>query len=145
MVREAQRAGLSFDDIKLRTLNCSLEEEEELIEENPTPGTVPRVPTIEIDEPSPDPELDGAISPLGHRMTFGSIMQDEKDFTAVKNFRKPQESVFHKHLHSAGTCGKQNLHPSRLWKACAYHLTPTTGFVARLSLQLPEFFIMGSY
>src|SRR5689334_9013999 len=66
MVREAQRAGLNFDDDKLRALNCVHDEPARTRDPTPIPvpethhSTISQIPTIEIDPASPAPDARGA-------------------------------------------------------------------------------------
>src|SRR5690242_21292283 len=52
MVREAQKAGLEFDEEKLTALNCCHEEK---ASDGLKPQTI--IPAIEIDPASPDPTM----------------------------------------------------------------------------------------
>ncbi|KAF2405393.1 hypothetical protein EJ06DRAFT_502573 [Trichodelitschia bisporula] len=73
MVREAMHAGLKFDPVKLRALNCAPEDQDPNIFSADVADAVAfreqaRVPTINIDPGSPEPEkgargLDGTVEP----------------------------------------------------------------------------------
>ncbi|KAF2178493.1 hypothetical protein K469DRAFT_327818 [Zopfia rhizophila CBS 207.26] len=106
MVREAQRAGLSFDDVKLRDLKCA---HEEAAAPESRRQTVNPVPTIEIDPVSPQPEHD--VSPFDHRLA--DFQEKETNRTNGESSSAPTHclhrhphSKFHTHLHSAATKGK---------------------------------------
>jgi hypothetical protein len=87
MIREAQRAGLQFDETKLRALSCSPDEQEELASDRRmTAATL--VPQISIDPASPrleEPDCGQSSTP---------------DETAAAG-----ESAFHRVLHAAATRG----------------------------------------
>lgn len=87
MVREAQNAGLRFDERKLRALNCCPEGG---FHRAPTQATIPQ---IEVDEPSP--ELERSPSQV-------------LDAKGTREFGKNafEMSHFHRHFHSAATLGK---------------------------------------
>lgn len=87
MVREAQKAGLQFDEIKMRALHCSPPEPEVTFPPKPLRETLYPVPIIEID-PVPVEKRD--LSALGER-------QDTHHHHHTK---------FHRHLHSSATRGK---------------------------------------
>ena len=55
MVREAQRAGLQFDETKLQALNCGHPETLFPKPGGPCQQTPAQIPTIEIDPASPAP------------------------------------------------------------------------------------------
>jgi hypothetical protein len=95
MVREAQKAGLDFDEEKLEALHCWYDEDKLLITQPP-----PDVPTIEIDPGSPAPAGD-------NRMTNGA---PTKDFVDEENFASHHhahpDTLFHRHYHFAATKGR---------------------------------------
>lgn len=115
MVREAQRAGLSFDDIKLRTLNCSLEESTisaQAPEQESRQDTLFPVPTIEIDPASPIPKAEHSISPLSEALMEEATPTNGKNdtngesspLTSIQQQNRHHfTSKSHKHLHSAVT------------------------------------------
>jgi hypothetical protein len=99
MVREAEKAGLEFDDEKLEALHCWYDETEYLASQQQT-----NVPTIEIDPGSPPPTGDHN-DPNG--ATNGTI---HKDFIDEENFASHHhthpDTLFHKHFHFAATKGR---------------------------------------
>ncbi|KAF1998033.1 hypothetical protein P154DRAFT_622018 [Amniculicola lignicola CBS 123094] len=108
MVREAERAGLKFDSIKLHDLNCGYEEPLE----EPRSGheTLAVVPTIEIDSASPVPTDEGLNSMPVSEPIDGT---NDADIGGEKGSERKQHlplhahmSKFHKHFHSSATCGK---------------------------------------
>jgi len=110
MVREAQRAGLQFDEVKLEALNCSHPETAEEPTAQSRRARVAPVPTIEIDPGSPSPIADRDISPLG-RAHEGNIEDDHEhhhnqNFLHLNHLRHHLPTRFHGHLHSAATRGK---------------------------------------
>jgi hypothetical protein len=118
MVREAQRAGLNFDDVKVHSLNCShTEPHNPSVEAPPEAPPKPRrqtlmhIPTIEIDPVSPSPELPkcpnlkSSFSQIGK----GNGEADEKgeaEVEATYHHHYHLNSKFHMHLHAASTQGK---------------------------------------
>ncbi|KAK8203020.1 hypothetical protein IWZ01DRAFT_119371 [Phyllosticta capitalensis] len=129
MVREAQRAGLQFDEKKLRALNCCPEDEpSEYVRRDtvispqisppptsmPSPTTSPQpVPGINVIQPSPGlneeaPAL--AAAPPNHKHSGHKHDKDEddkdKDKEEHKTHRFPTKKDFHGSLHSAATRGK---------------------------------------
>ncbi|KAF2474571.1 uncharacterized protein BDR25DRAFT_331994 [Lindgomyces ingoldianus] len=102
MVREAQRAGLSFDNVKLRILNCSHEEPTQ--EPEPQRATLYPVPTIEIDPASPSPERE--VSTLGYRLGEPTIRVSEEESTLATHHHRWHNTNFHRILRDAATCGK---------------------------------------
>jgi len=100
MVREAQKAGLEFDEDKLEALNCYYEE--------PLEKDLQRqadVPTIEIDLASPHSEVaQGAGSGVPSSNTTVNGWTDEDNI--LSHHRKHPDTPFHKHLYSAATQGR---------------------------------------
>jgi hypothetical protein len=72
MVREAYRAGLSFDTVKLRALNCYPDDEENKNRFQPQRKAVEDIPDIEVDTASP---IDLVTEPFGRR---GAEAQESK-------------------------------------------------------------------
>lgn len=119
IVREAQRAGLNFDDEKLRALHCSYEEMTSAENNRPTD-----VPTIEIDPGSPSPVDDRPISPFGNgeaeitnEKSNGNAEKAGLNGATTNGAETPDEhkhyhpfqhltSKFHKHYHHASTKGR---------------------------------------
>ena len=101
MVREAQRAGLFFDEAKLRALNCYLDDAEA------RRRTTAVIPSIEVDAVSPSSER--GISPLGHRLGASAqpsrSAQDAHASGAKKHARRAP-SELHPMLHAAATRGR---------------------------------------
>ncbi|KAL5117192.1 hypothetical protein ACEQ8H_004880 [Pleosporales sp. CAS-2024a] len=100
MVREAQKAGLEFDEEKLEALHCWYDEEERV-----KPQT--HVPTIEIDPASPLPASnplsdDSNIAPDVARAT-GVV--DQHNF-ANHHLTPHLDTKFHNHYHFACTKGR---------------------------------------
>lgn len=103
MVREAQKAGLEFDEVKLRTLNCGCDEEDDPMDDR----RQTLVPTIEIDPVSPEPaaktesplQLNG--SPNGSPT---NTFVDEENFG--DHHHTPADTEFHTKLHYAATQGR---------------------------------------
>ncbi|KAF1941421.1 hypothetical protein EJ02DRAFT_377914, partial [Clathrospora elynae] len=98
MVREAQRAGLDFDEEKLQAFYCYLEE---------TPVTPANhqnnVPTIEVDPCSPSPVAEpNTSSAPSDGTTIDGYIDDEHVFT---HHREHPDTPFHAHLHNAATKG----------------------------------------
>ncbi|OCK75851.1 hypothetical protein K432DRAFT_429139 [Lepidopterella palustris CBS 459.81] len=89
MVREAQKAGLRFDEVKMRALNCCPEEMQE-------ERRKPIIPQIEIDPASPDPERGPSSMPLS---------QIDRPDTATTSLRTTP-SQFHTALHAAAMKGR---------------------------------------
>jgi len=108
MVREAQRAGLNFDEKKLKHLNCVDDSESE--EEGKKRSSVP-IPQIEIDPASPDPSRQRSMSafnvPLSQNNTQES-KEKEADTPTPSTPSSPgtKRSRFHHALHMAATKGK---------------------------------------
>jgi hypothetical protein len=88
MVREAERAGLRFDPVKLRALNCAQEEQ---------PHRIAAVPQIEIEGASPSPEFDDSKS------TGKSSIAGPSTFMAAA---PEKTSRFHHHIHNAAVKGR---------------------------------------
>ena len=99
MVREAQKAGLDFDEEKLEALHCYYEEPKTV---EPRRQTI--VPTIEVDPVSPNPvnEHDGTNGATNSEPT--------KDFVDDDNFASHHhthpDTDFHNHFHFAATKGR---------------------------------------
>ncbi|CAN9423683.1 unnamed protein product [Alternaria alternata] len=97
MVREAQKAGLDFDEDKLEALSCCHEE--------PT-TTVSRaqnnIPMIAIDPASPSPVIPRKNSDAPSMDTAGYTDDDN----ILSHHREHPNTHFHKHLHSAATKGR---------------------------------------
>lgn len=115
MVREAQRAGLNFDDVKVHNLNCSYTEPPEPSVEAPPEAflephrqTLMQVPTIEIDPASPSPEhptLTSSFSQIGEG-TSEANGEGEVEVEETHHHHYHLHSKFHIHLHAASTQGK---------------------------------------
>jgi hypothetical protein len=97
MVREAQKAGLEFDEEKLETLNCSYEE--------PTAAGSHAInlPVIEVDPVSPVPTPDPNTSYTTSKDTPTSYTDDGN---ILAHHREYPNTPFHNHLHSAATKGR---------------------------------------
>jgi len=91
MVREAQRAGLQFDQVKLRALNCWAEEIQEQRRMTATP-----IPQIEIGPASPDP---------GREPSTGFMGQGNRNDSST-SANEPAPSRFHTALHASAIRGK---------------------------------------
>ncbi|EUC45738.1 hypothetical protein COCMIDRAFT_5070 [Bipolaris oryzae ATCC 44560] len=95
MVREAQKAGLEFDEEKLEALSCCYE--------NAMSGggghTHNDVPTIEVDPASPSPTDGDAITSSG-------ITGYTDDETILLHHRETPDTHFHQHLNAAATKGR---------------------------------------
>ncbi|KAH7131975.1 hypothetical protein B0J11DRAFT_548003 [Dendryphion nanum] len=118
IVREAERAGLKFDQEKLHALNCGYEEPT-AVPEDPHQAIVP---TIEIDPASPSPVTDHPVSPFAtgqpetaNGTSNGDAEKRGLDGTATDEAmeEKPEQhcfhhlaSKFHKHYHHASTQGR---------------------------------------
>jgi hypothetical protein len=98
MVREAQKAGLQFDEVKMRALHCS-PPEPEVTSPPKTQDTLYEVPTIEIDPASQAPVEDGNPSTQGHPTTETSSL-------ASQGSQRHDLTKFHRHLHLSATRGK---------------------------------------
>ncbi|EAT89124.2 hypothetical protein SNOG_03919 [Parastagonospora nodorum SN15] len=105
MVREAQKAGLDFDEEKLEALHCWYDDDEYL-------GTQPQtdVPIIEVDPGSPPPTSDVNDDTGSNGIMVGA---GAKDFIDEENFAShhsphapPADTEFHKHFHFAATKGR---------------------------------------
>lgn len=135
MVREAQNAGLSFDEVKLRALNCSPEQQVAEAEAEAAANTrnqpLIQVPTIEIDAVSPEAGLDRSVSPLG-RCAPPELNNADNEQTAAIPTEHPYHhhyhhhhhhltSKFHKYLHKASTHGK--IHDVLQFRNGASHLS----------------------
>ncbi len=115
MVREAQRAGLEFDEDKLDALNCCYEEST-INKDTRQPNVAP---TIEIDPASPTPAIDSNTSPFAQRPNGNhdatTKRSDDKvntgggwvDETHYPKYQvECEDTPFHKHLHCAATLGR---------------------------------------
>jgi hypothetical protein len=107
MVREAQKAGLDFDEEKLDALHCWYEDE-------PVPTNDSRrvvVPTIAIDPASPPPDSEsytnGVNGTTSGAPTSGTTPNQWIDSENIlHHHREVPDTPFHKHLHSAATQGR---------------------------------------
>jgi len=102
MIREAQRAGLHFDPVKLKALNCAPDEDENLGQPQQRDNDAGDIPDIEINPPSPDINFDFRND---SKTTDGSTqppMQQPKASEDVAH-NAPDESTFLKILHHAST------------------------------------------
>lgn len=100
MVREAQKAGLEFDDEKLEALNCC---HEDRTFGGPRRQTI--APTIAIDPGSPDLE-NGHASGDGNPEESSDTFIDEKNTLA--HHRTHPDTSFHRKLHYAATQGRMH-------------------------------------
>jgi hypothetical protein len=104
MVREAQKAGLEFDEEKLESLNCCCEE--------PTAAGshANNVPTIEVDPASPAPTHDpNSLDPDSNTSSIPSTSTTAMytdDDNILAHHREYPDTKFHNHLHSAATKGR---------------------------------------
>lgn len=100
MVREAQKAGLEFDEDKLEALHCYYEE--------PLAKNLRRqvdVPTIEIDPVSPHSDIaQDTTSGVPSSETIVNSWTDEDNI--LSHHRDHPDTPFHNHLHSAATQGR---------------------------------------
>jgi hypothetical protein len=99
MVREAQKAGLDFDEKKLEALHCWYDETEWL-ESQPQAN----VPTIEIDTGSPEPTGHQSGTNGATNGTLGKSFVDEENFAS--HHHTHPDTMFHKHFHFAATKGR---------------------------------------
>ncbi|KAK7510647.1 uncharacterized protein IWZ02DRAFT_111779 [Phyllosticta citriasiana] len=127
MVREAQRAGLQFDEKKLRALNCcAVDEPSEYVRRDtviasPMPSSMsspvgspppPPVPPINVIHPSPLNENGPFMSEearnhkLQHNNNNNNNHSKEEDENNDGKHHKPTKKEFHASLHSAATRGK---------------------------------------
>ncbi|KAF2109025.1 hypothetical protein BDV96DRAFT_503300 [Lophiotrema nucula] len=116
MVREAQRAGLNFDDDKLRALNCSHVLPDGPPEPENRHTTLAQIPTIEIDPGSPMPTSPGVEAKRAHfgdhltatngEKTVNGVGHDEEQEKEKESHHQHHLSHFHKHFHTAGTQGR---------------------------------------
>ena len=104
MVREAQKAGLEFDEDKLEDLHCWHEGAQETSDSHRPPV----VPTIEIDPASPPPVSDrttnGGTSDAPSSGTTPSGWIDADNI--AEHHRSHPDTPFHTHLHYAATKGR---------------------------------------
>lgn len=99
MVREAQKAGLEFDEDKLEALNCYYEESLENTHHQAN------VPAIEIGIMSPQSgAAQGTASDIPSSNTTANSWTDEDN--VLIHHREHPDTPFHKHLHSAATQGR---------------------------------------
>ncbi|KAF2683470.1 hypothetical protein K458DRAFT_305296 [Lentithecium fluviatile CBS 122367] len=98
MVREAQKAGLQFDEIKLRALHCSPPEPKGTSPPKSRRGTLYPVPIIEIDSDNPTTADEGTA-------VLDQHPSDATSTASHDNFHH-HHTKFHGHLHSAATRGK---------------------------------------
>jgi hypothetical protein len=115
MVREAQRAGLNFDAVKLHNLNCGYSPElEPPVEVAPEVSaeshlqTPMQVPIIEIDPATPSTEQPDPISslPRGSEENGETNEKVEASVEATHHHHHHLRSKFHTHFHTASTKGK---------------------------------------
>lgn len=99
MVREAQRAGLQFDEVKLCALNCSHPQSfsGELVQSHRE--RLVSVPAIEINPVSPVGIDESEVSSLGQRQLEDSTITHQQH-------HRHNNTKFHRHLHSAATRGR---------------------------------------
>jgi hypothetical protein len=95
MVREAQKAGLEFDEEKLEALSCC--------HEDAMPGgrAQDNVPTIEVDPASPS-LIDGDAN------TSSGITGYTDDQNILAHHQQLPDTHFHRHLHDAATKGRMH-------------------------------------
>jgi hypothetical protein len=110
MVREAQKAGLDFDEEKLDALHCWYDEDEYLDAQNQA-----GVPTIEIDPGSPPPTSDtvetngtkDVTNGITNGITNGAIKKDVIDAdNFASHHHTPADTEFNKFFHFAATKGR---------------------------------------
>ncbi|KKY16706.1 hypothetical protein UCDDS831_g06770 [Diplodia seriata] len=133
MVREAQRAGLQFDENKLRALHCCPSEEEEYIdlpthvdsiEHQATAGAAP--PEIQISAATPpvDGRSHSYIGPVP-KLNSGTsaITNGDQASQGAKSGTEQQEhpTRFHALIHSSATAGK--IHDVLCFNNGASHLS----------------------
>lgn len=112
MVREARRAGLAFDDEKLRTLNCCHDEAvTEADMRGDTLSSAMMIPTIEVDPGSPLPtspaSATGEAPPIGlHFPSVNKNGKSEISSVAPEDGGHHHSSKFHTHLRSAEVNGR---------------------------------------
>jgi hypothetical protein len=99
MIREAEKAGLEFDDEKLEALHCWYDETEYLASQHQT-----NVPTIEIDPGSPPPTSDHNGANGATNGTVHKNYVDEENFAS--HHHTHPDTLFHKHFHFAATKGR---------------------------------------
>jgi hypothetical protein len=99
MVREAQKAGLDFDEEKLEALHCWYGDTEWLESQPQT-----NVPTIEIDPGSPAPINDHSCTNGATNGVINKDVIDEENFAS--HHHTHPDTLFHKHLHFAATKGR---------------------------------------
>ncbi|KAL5405402.1 hypothetical protein PMIN06_012130 [Paraphaeosphaeria minitans] len=120
MVREAQRAGLQFDEMKLRALNCG--HPESIPAFQPHQETVAPLPTIALDTASPSSTVAGdrELSPFGRPDSRNNMETRRSQINHHLSATVPVEqhpisdpttlhgyhTKFHQHLHAAATRGK---------------------------------------
>ncbi|KAJ8112089.1 hypothetical protein OPT61_g5464 [Boeremia exigua] len=97
MVREAQKAGLVFDEDKLTALHCC--------HEDPISGGVPEIPAIAVIPGSPA-TTNGRMNGDGYMNSMNSSFVDEKN-TLAHHLSHP-DTTFHKKLHYAATQGRMH-------------------------------------
>ena len=97
MVREAHRAGLQFDDVKLQALKCG---DPEILQPSLPSKSNPEksapIPTIAIDPASPSPAVgnDRDLSPFGQPAN-GEDMAQEKRSHSRSRTRSPDPGHHH--------------------------------------------------
>ncbi|KAJ9645771.1 hypothetical protein H2199_002811 [Coniosporium tulheliwenetii] len=95
MVHEAQRAGLEFDEVKMRALNCCADEE---TDRSRGRATAPAIPTIEV-EPASRSQSDALPGRAGE-----PACDPEK--APARDNAGQDLSPFHRTVYSAATRGK---------------------------------------
>lgn len=99
MVREAQRAGLQFDETKLQALNCGhpemlFPEASKLCQETPA-----QIPTIEIDPASPSPGIDERdVSPFAQPVDDNDAASEKHDRRSSSSTRPQYYTKFHQYV-----------------------------------------------
>jgi hypothetical protein len=99
MVREAQRAGLQFDETKLQALNCG--HPEMLFPEpgQPCQQTPAQIPTIEIDPASPSPVADERdVSPFGQPADVEDAASEKHDLSSSSSTQPEYHTKFYKYV-----------------------------------------------
>ncbi|KAF2845078.1 hypothetical protein T440DRAFT_502714 [Plenodomus tracheiphilus IPT5] len=100
MVREAQKAGLEFDEEKLEALHCCYEAP--IGADGRKQANVPR---IEVDDAPPQSSVaNGTTSGAPSSGTTMNGWTDEDNI--LSHHREHPDTSFHKHLHSAATQGR---------------------------------------
>ncbi|KAH9860806.1 hypothetical protein J1614_012139 [Plenodomus biglobosus] len=101
MVREAQKAGLEFDEDKLEALNCYYDDPID-IDDSRRHANAPK---IEIDRaPTQSSKADGTASGVPSSDTTVTGWTDDNNI--LSHHREHPDTPFHRHLHSAATRGR---------------------------------------